>query len=262
MSERIEVITIEGEAQATPVEEIKPPQDSGPSDQGPSASPFLLVATLTIVGILAGLLIVMVYQATLPSILEYRAQQVELAVKEVLDEPARVSKRYFYKDELIAELPADAPTGIAAMKIEKIFLGYREDGSLKGVAITHAEPGFQDLVNVIFGYSPDQRQVLGMKVLGHKETPGLGDKIIKDLAFVEQFFPVATPIVGVKMGRNDGSPQNVDMITGATISSKVVIRIINHAIERWDPVLSRSNLQEVRSNLPVASSNPQEGAEQ
>jgi len=79
-----------------------------------------------------------------------------------------------------------------------------------------------------------------MKVLDSKETPGLGDKIYKDKAFVEQFFKgPATPLKGVKIGAGKGLPNEVDTITGATISSTAVINIINHGLQEWQPVIAK-----------------------
>jgi Na+-translocating ferredoxin:NAD+ oxidoreductase RnfG subunit len=66
-----------------------------------------------------------------------------------------------------------------------------------------------------------------MKVLDNKETPGLGDKIVKDSAFVGEFDGVSIPLRGVKAGRATGAEEEVDMITGATISSEAVIGIVN-----------------------------------
>jgi hypothetical protein len=42
---------------------------------------------------------------------------------------------------------------------------------------------------------------------------------------------VAAPIEGVKLGAGSGASNEVDMITGATISSRTVIDIINHRLE-------------------------------
>ena len=72
-------------------------------------------------------------------------------------------------------------------------------------------------------------QVLGMKVLTQKETPGLGNKI-EEMPFVGEFNGVEAPIEGVKPDRNTGDPHQVDMITGVTISSKAVIKIINERL--------------------------------
>ena len=98
---------------------------------------------------------------------------------------------------------------------------------------------------VIFGFDPATGKLTGMKVLDSKETPGLGDKIFKDQVFVDQFFAgPETPLVGVKIGAGKGNPNEIDTITGATISSKVVIDIINHGLEEWGPILDKGIPQE------------------
>jgi electron transport complex protein RnfG len=121
-----------------------------------------------------------------------------------------------------------------------VHIGYDVVGQIKGVAIERGEPGFQDVVQLIFGYDPQTATLLGMKVLESKETPGLGDKIFKDQSFVDQFFAgPRPPLVAVKAGAGKGRPNEIDAITGATISSKAVIDIINHALQEWRPVLDR-----------------------
>ncbi len=58
--------------------------------------------------------------------------------------------------------------------------------------------------------------------------------------FVDQFFAgPETPLLGVKIGAGKGEPNEIDMITGATISSKAVIQIINNALEEWKPILDK-----------------------
>jgi electron transport complex protein RnfG len=100
-------------------------------------------------------------------------------------------------------------------------------------------PGFADVIRVIFGYDPATKRLLGMKVIESKETPGLGDKIEKDTAFVRQFASVVAPLVGVKAGAGKGDSTEVDLITGATISTRTVVRIINAALERLGPALTQ-----------------------
>jgi electron transport complex protein RnfG len=81
-----------------------------------------------------------------------------------------------------------------------------------------------------------------MKVLEQKETPGLGDKIEKDTSFVAEFRNAVTPLRGVKNGEGDDSTE-IDMITGVTISSRTVIKVINQTLERVGPALA-ARLQE------------------
>jgi electron transport complex protein RnfG len=76
-----------------------------------------------------------------------------------------------------------------------------------------------------------------MMVLESKETPGLGDKIEKDEAFVSQFDGAIAPLLGVKSGAGTGDPSEIDMITGATISSRTIINIINETLERLGPLI-------------------------
>jgi len=187
-----------------------------------------LVMTLAGAGTFAGLLLVFVFQATAPAIAAHKAEMLRLAVQEVLADPERYDTLYLYQDRLTPELPE----GVRAQGLERVYLGYGADGEAIGFAIAAGEPGFQDTVRLIFGYDPRTKQLLGMKVLESKETPGLGDKIEKDMEFVHQFRGVTAPLVGYKRKKGD-DPSGIDMITGATISSRAVIRIINHALERY-----------------------------
>jgi electron transport complex protein RnfG len=192
-----------------------------------------LVGTLTIAGVLAGLLIVVVHQVTEPSILAHRARVLRAAVDDVLAQPYRISTLYLIDDVLTEELPA----GMDSLTTERVFVGYDEAGTRVGLAISGAEPGFQDIIGLLFGYDPGKEAVLGMKVLESKETPGLGDKIEKDSSFVRAFRGVVVPIRGVKAGSGTGDEHEVDMITGATISSKTIINIINNRIDSFLPLL-------------------------
>jgi len=206
-----------------------------------SASTFQLVATLAIAGALAGLLIVMVNQHTKPIIDKYKAEQLRIAVYEVLPGVERYNTYYLVDEALSLTLPE----GAKESEYKRVYVGYDTSGEIRGVAISRGESGFQDVVMVIFGFDPSSGKLTGMKVLDSKETPGLGDKIFKDQAFVDQFFAgPETPLVGVKIGAGKGKPNEIDTITGATISSKVVIDIINHGLEEWGPVLDKGIPQE------------------
>ncbi len=203
-----------------------------------------LLATLALAGAGAGFLIVFVWSWTQPIIQAYKAEQLRLAVQEVLGGPDHFDTLYVYQDALVQELPA----GVDGATLEQIFLGYTEDGQRIGFAVAHGEPGFQDIVRVIFGYDRAEQAVLGMKVLESKETPGLGDKIEKDTSFVNQFNGAAVPLLGVKPREATGDPHEIDMITGATISSRVVIRIINNTIERLGPLMDAYTAQVARGD--------------
>ncbi len=193
----------------------------------PQISSTRLMATLAVAGALAGQVIVLVFAWAEPQIQAHRAAALRAAVNDVLGSPATYQSLYVTAEGLSAA----PPTGVDTVVAEKVFLGFDADGAPVGYAVTGAEPGYQDLIHLIFGYDPAGQQVLGMKVLESKETPGLGDKIFKDEEFVAAFNGAATPLVGVKAGESTGDPSEIDMITGATISSRTVIGTINHRLE-------------------------------
>jgi len=193
-----------------------------------------LLGTLGTVGALAGLLIVIVFRATQPTIQAYKAQMLRLAVQEGLKAPEHYDTLYVYDGALTAEVPK----GVDTRKLEEVYRGYRADGQPVGYAIVASGPGFRDIVKLIFGYDPASDKLLGMKVLEAKETPGLGDKIDKDTRFISQFDGAKPPLVGIKGGAGDtADPSQVEMITGATISSRTVIRLINEELQHLQPLL-------------------------
>ena len=215
---------------------ITPPAPDAAPEQEPveaKVSTFRLVATLAVAGILAGILIALVNQHTHPIIEAYRAEQLRKAVYEVLPGVARYDTYYLVDGALQLALPQGAKEG----DFKRAYVGYDEAGQTKGVALSRGESGFQDIILVIFGFDPAAGTLSGMKVLESKETPGLGDKIEKNVDFVSQFDGVQAPLTGVKPRQSTGDPHEVDMITGATISSRTVIKIINNALQRMGPML-------------------------
>ena len=158
----------------------------------------------------------------------HRHPRIDAAIREVLRGPMRYDTLYVSGSTLTTE---------ATVGAEPVYLGRDASGAPTGYAIVAAAPGFADVIGVIFGYDPATRTVLGMKVLESKETPGLGDRIEKDTAWVAQFVGALSPLEGVKSGRGTGKPAEIDLITGATISSRTVVRIINDALDRLGPAL-------------------------
>ena len=199
-----------------------------------SVTSFRLVATLTLAGMVAGVLMALLFSWAQPRILAEQQRRIHAALAEVLKAPARVEPLYVYRGRVVKALPAGADTAGVA----RVFEGFDAAGKPIGFGISGTGPGFADNVGLIFGYDPRSGQVLGMKVLESKETPGLADKITFDTAFIAGFGRARAPLRGVKTGRETGDAHEVDMISGATISSTAVIRIINRRVEALGPVLA------------------------
>ncbi len=199
---------------------------SGGGARGSQPSSLLLVGALGLLSVVAGIAIVLVHGWAQPRIEAHRAAELRQAIEEVLGEPQRYETRWVVSGKLLDSLPA----GVDSSAARPVYAGYAADGHMVGYAVPGQKPGYQDVVKLIFGYDPADRKVLGMKVLESKETPGLGAKITSDSAFIHGFDSVLAPLIdGVKHPAQD--PHQVDMITGATISSTTVITIINQSLE-------------------------------
>jgi Na+-translocating ferredoxin:NAD+ oxidoreductase subunit G len=203
-----------------------------------------MIRTLGGVGILCSLLIVLTFQWTLPAIERNKAEALERAIFHVL--PGATERATFEISDAGAVTPFEGkPTGDQQL----IYVGYDDQGQLVGVAIEAAGQGFQDIIRLLYGYSPERQQVVGMEVLESKETPGLGDKIIKDARFVANFTALDVSldgagkalqhtVVAVKNGKKT-SPWEIDGITGATISSVAVAAIIDASASSTLPTVQR-----------------------
>lgn len=203
------------------------PQTSGTVEPGS----IRLVGSLAVAGFLAGIIIISVYLATLPTITANKARELREAVFKVLPGVTQMQPLHLEGEALVAGKGDEETT---------IFGGYDQEGKFIGYAIPNGGPGFQDTIRLLYGYLHTEKKVVGMEILESRETPGLGDKIFKDLVFVANFdnLSVEPEIVTVKKGTKS-RPNEVDAITGATISSKAVVRIINEANVRWLKLLPR-----------------------
>jgi len=196
----------------------------------PEPSSFSLIATLGLAGLFSGIALVGVYTLTLPTIERNRRARLEGAIFTVLKGAETFKTLAEREGKLVPLSEAEAKQESGPV----IYAGYDAHGGLVGFAVPGAEPGYQDAVEGILGYDPVKKAVVGFQVLESRETPGLGDKIMKDEAFQRNFerLEVEPPIQAVTAGKKTEANQ-VETITGATISSKTVVRILRKSIERW-----------------------------
>jgi electron transport complex protein RnfG len=200
----------------------------------PEPGALRLVASLAIAGLLSGLVLVGVFLGTEERIAKNRADALRRAVFQVL--PGTETIETYVLD------PSGAPTPYlgSADRLpdgEALYAGIRPDGTLVGLAIPAEGSGFMDTIRLLYGFDPSREVIVGMEVLDSRETPGLGDKIVYDPEFRSNFEALAVKprIVAIKEGKTE--PNQVDCITGATISSEAVVTILNRSTERWIPLV-------------------------
>jgi electron transport complex protein RnfG len=217
----------------------------------PQTPSFAMLRTLGGVAMLAGFLVVMVFQWTKPIIDENKRIAIEKAVFRVVPGAASRKDYVLGADGLFKAEEAKSVQG------EKIYAAYDAEGALKGIAMEAAATGYADVIRILYGYNPGCECVTGIKVLKMAETPGLGDKIAFDPEFLENFVALdgklnaeksglANKIVAVKHGTKS-EPWQVDSISGATISSVAIARMINQSGQKMFPLIMK-HLDELKGN--------------
>ena len=198
---------------------------SAPKDQ--EVNSLRLVLTLAVAGLLSGIAIIGIYESTLPTITANKARELREAVFKVLPGVTQMQALVYRDDELVVVPKPEKDEPV-------VYGGYDAQNQFVGYAVPAAGPGFQDTIAILYGYKPGEGLVVGMEVLESRETPGLGDKIYKDMDFVNEFktLNIEPEIVAVKKGTKT-APNQIDATTGATISSKAIARIINEAHTAW-----------------------------
>lgn len=216
--------------------------DVRPATMPPQVQSWKLIAILGGAGAFAGFLIVLAYIWTLPAILEHRAGALRGAIEEVLRQPAGADTLFLVNGALATTMPA----GAKPEAVERVYRGRDAESRTVGYAVVASEAGFADQIVVMFGWNPANGQLLGIRILSSKETPGLGDKIER-ASFTGQFPGATTPLTGVKdQAAKSGKTGAIVMITGATISSRTIIREINNAVARWQPLIVAFEAREGR----------------
>ncbi len=87
-----------------------------------------------------------------------------------------------------------------------------------GLVITSTDKGFGGKIKVMTGFDSEGK-ITAVKLIEHKETPGLGTKVMKP-DYLDQYTGKATLV-------------NIDTITGSTISSMAMYRAVDKAVKQF-----------------------------
>jgi electron transport complex protein RnfG len=142
------------------------------------------------------------------------------------------------KPALLSEATDAEQVQVALGKQEKaVFRALGENGRLVGWAIPAQGQGFGDVIELIVAVDPMVETIEGIYVISQKETPALGEYITSGPKFRDQFEgkEVRPPLEVVK--EEPEEPNEVQALTGATISSQSVTDIVNGAVAQWREVL-------------------------
>ncbi len=111
-----------------------------------------------------------------------------------------------------------------------------QDGVVQGIGFNVEGTGRCGLMRGIMVMAPDRRTIKTFKIYQQEETPGLGSKISTP-EFLDQFRgkSIVGPddMPGMKIARGEAKPNEVDAVTGASMTSKAVLKILNDSISQF-----------------------------
>lgn len=207
-----------------------------------------MIKVMGLVSLICGLLIVISERGTSKAIQHNQEIILKESVAELLP---GVEKQVIYYvtpgNELSLQPDPSNP--------RRIFAGFDKSGSLIGIVLEASDRGYADVIRTMYAYSPDKQAIVGFKVVELKETPGLGDKIVNDKRFLKNFESLdakldaareklVNAIKTVKHGTKKNNWE-VDAISGATISSRAVGRMLNKSAQDLVPAVQR-NIDRIR----------------
>jgi electron transport complex protein RnfG len=182
-----------------------------------------MIIVLTVITIFAGGILSTWDGFTKPKIEAYKLQELKKAIAEVL--PAHDKYDEIQKSGLTLYVGKKATPADTSHTV--------------GIALQAIGNGFQGKIVIMLGLNPDFSEINGIKILEQIETPGLGTKIVQDPSnkedpywFSNQFKQLKTdPQIEVVKNIKPTRPIEIQAITGATISSKAVVTILNDHIK-------------------------------
>lgn len=113
-----------------------------------------------------------------------------------------------------------------------IYKALAADGTCIGWAFDCEGAGFADKIELIVATDENFLKLAGFDVLASNETPGFGDRIKLDY-FRSQFAGApAGKLELIRTGDDKKIDSRIVAVTGATVSSEAVVKIINNCIEQ------------------------------
>jgi len=145
--------------------------------------------------------------------------------------------------ETMGQIPDLVPGSTGGERFEidgrTVYRAVDGDGKQVGWVVPAAGQGFADVIELLIGLDAKAEVITGLYVLDQKETPGLGNKIT-DPGFRDRFKGKRTAARLSVTKAADAADSEILAITGATVSSESVTRIVNDTLAKLKAKLARS----------------------
>ena len=180
-----------------------------------------MVIVLSVIAMISAGFLAQVYSITSVIIEENQARALESSVFQVLPGTTKVNIIRRSADELGVDDPKEMREQEQTTSL--IYEGVDDADRVIGYAFVGEGNGYGGSVRVLVGVEEASDEILNVKVLEHTETPGLGSKI-EDESFRKQF-------VGKKVEDPLKLGQDIDSISGATVSSRAVTEAVRQGFD-------------------------------
>lgn len=169
-----------------------------------------MIIVLTAVMVLSGLILAFANNAFSPAIEANKQQALQASLAAIFPQA---------KAPVFKRLPTDKM---------RIYRGSDANGRLLGYAVGVDTTGYGGTISLLVGLGPDLAKIRGMEVVSDVETPGLGARIAEQW-FRKQFVGLNpdSPITYVKNASPDAAKNQIEAISGATISTNAVVTGLN-----------------------------------
>jgi len=148
----------------------------------------------------------------------------ELETKNTMKEVLPEAEKF----ESIKDISALAGSRPDFSIIKDAYKGFKEK-SLAGYVFLIENKGYAGIIKISVGIDKTGK-ITGVKIGENNETPGLGAKAAEE-PFISQFKGL-TPAEKLKVVKNGKTkPEEIEAISGATITSKAVVGAVQAAVE-------------------------------
>ncbi|MCD6527271.1 MAG: RnfABCDGE type electron transport complex subunit G [Desulfuromonas sp.] len=178
-----------------------------------------LVITLTLIAAGAGMLLSLVESVTREPIAMQRSLQQLKALSAVLPEFDNSPDT----DVVLLEVGKDKK----GHPVQRTFFRARQGEQLVGIAFkVTAADGYSGNIEVMVGLDTHEH-IVGIEILAHAETPGLGSKISESW-FKDLFRERSLDNTDWRVKKDGGE---IDQITGATISPRAIVSTVKSGLD-------------------------------
>ncbi len=184
-----------------------------------------IIIVLTLITVISGGVLAVLDSYTKPRIEAHQNQVKNTAVAEVLPKNVKVE---------------------TIEKADMTFYKATKNNEVVGYAFQLSGGGYQSEIVIMVSVTPDFSEIMALKVLSQVETPGLGTKIENDPSnkedpawFTTQFDTLKVdPEITYVKNVTKLKDNEIQAITGATISSAAVVDILNKGIKEAKILMS------------------------